>query len=112
MTVCEAEASNVTAVTIDFVGEITIRDVAEAHASLAETVASSPSVVANVAPDAVVDLTFVQLLESARRTAREAQMGFRLSRPADGSLLETLQRGGFLATPGDREFWLMHAEVR
>lgn len=64
---------------------------------------------AKVADDAAVDLTFVQLMESARRTARDGGRSFSLAAPATGPLLETLERGGFLA--GDdtarREFWLM-----
>jgi hypothetical protein len=68
-----------------------------------------PEVTAKIADDAVVDLTFVQLMESARRSAREDGKVFALAAPATGPLRETLERGGFLA--GDdaarREFWLM-----
>ena len=71
-------------------------------------------VAANIADDAVVDLTFVQLMESARRSAREGGKDLSLAAPASGLLLETLQRGGFLA--GDdaarRAFWLMESGDR
>jgi hypothetical protein len=73
--------------------------------------ASGP-LTADVADDAAVDLTFVQLVESARRTAREAGLNFSLLRPAAGQLRATLERGGFLATPDDQEFWLMQSEGR
>lgn len=54
-----------------------------------------------------VDLTFAQLLEAARRTAIARGQMIRLEKPAEGSLLEVLQRGGFL-NPEDADhvnFW-------
>jgi hypothetical protein len=108
----EHDSSHDEPVSIEFVGELNIRSIVEAHGRLTKLMAASSAVVADVAPDASVDLTFIQLLESARRTAREASGSFRLARPADGALLETLERGGFLAAPADRDFWLMQAEVR
>lgn len=98
--------------TIEFVGELTIKTVAVAHQRLIEALGASPDVKADVAEDAIVDLTFVQLVESARRTAREAGCAFALSAPAAGQLRETLERGGFLAAPDDQEFWLMKSEDR
>lgn len=71
-------------------------------------------VTAKIAADAVVDLTFVQLLESARRSAAETGKSFALAAPASGGLLETLERGGFLSG-GDaarRQFWLMESGDR
>ncbi len=55
-----------------------------------------------------VDLTFVQLIESARRAAGERGRAIRLSQPAQGALLQVLQRGGFLdlADPERSDFWL------
>jgi len=54
-----------------------------------------------------IDLTFVQLLESARRAAAESGTALRLCQPASGFVLETLQRGGFLSDPPDERtlFW-------
>jgi ABC-type transporter Mla MlaB component len=98
--------------TIEFVGELTIKTIADAHSDLAAALTASDAVQAQVAEDAAVDLTFVQLLQSARRTAREAGAAFGLAAPAAGALRETLERGGFLSAPEDREFWLMQAEDR
>jgi hypothetical protein len=98
--------------TIEFVGEQTIRTVSEAHRRLAEAFDASSAVEAGVEAETPVDLSFVQLIESARRTAREAGASFRLAGPATGLLRETLERGGFLAAPADREFWLMQTEDR
>jgi hypothetical protein len=98
--------------TIEFVGEQTIRTVAEAYRRLTEALESSGAVQASIEAETSVDLSFVQLIQSARRTAREAGASFRLAGPATGALRETLERGGFLAAPADREFWLMQTEDR
>ncbi len=60
-----------------------------------------------------VDLTFVQLLESARRSAAESGTALRLSAPASGFVLELLQRGGFLSDPPDERtlFWTGQPEA-
>jgi ABC-type transporter Mla MlaB component len=100
------------AATIEFVGELTIRTIAPLRERLIESLSGSAAVQAQVAADATVDLSFVQLIESARRTAREAGGEFALAQPAAGQLHETLQRGGFLAAADDRKFWLMQAEDR
>ena len=97
---------------IEFVGELTIKTVAIAHQRLADALGASRAVKADVAEDAAVDLTFVQLLQSARRTARETGVEFGLTAPAAGQLRETLERGGFLAAADDQEFWLMKSEDR
>jgi anti-anti-sigma regulatory factor len=57
-----------------------------------------------------VDLTFIQCLLSARRSATEQGKTLSLAAPAAGSLREVLQRGGFLnardsnSSP-DEAFW-------
>jgi len=55
-----------------------------------------------------IDLTFVQLMESARRKAAETGCDFTLRHPAGGAVLEVLQRGGFLGdeTSARAKFWL------
>jgi hypothetical protein len=93
---------------IEFSGELTIRRIAELHTQLAEAFRDHAAVTARIDDDAAVDLTFLQLIESARRSASEDGLDFNLDAPAAGPLLQTLERGGFLAA-GDaarREFWL------
>jgi hypothetical protein len=97
---------------VEFAGELTVRTIAEAHRRLSETVAAAKGVEVEIAPDADLDLSFIQLLQSGRRTARETGAGFRLARPAAGPLREMLERGGFLTDPADREFWLIETEDR
>ena len=53
------------------------------------------------------DVTLVQLMESARQTAAQSGVPIRLCEPAQGPVLQTLQRGGFLTDPPDARtrFW-------
>jgi anti-anti-sigma regulatory factor len=98
--------------TIDLVGELTIKSASDLRERLLTSLDGSADVRVDIAPDIVVDLTFVQLIESARRTARAAGCDLRLAAPAAGQLRETLERGGFLAAPEQSEFWLMQSEDR
>ena len=93
--------------TIAFEGDLTIRGIPGAYERLRSALAGGASVLATVAEDAAIDLTFVQLIEAARRSARDSGTVFALAAPASGALLETLRRGGFLETAPHREFWLL-----
>ena len=92
--------------TVDLAGELTLGTIAEAHAKLRDALDAHPAVSARIDAEARVDLSFVQLIESARRSARDAGASFVLAAPAQGALLETLRRGGFVETAKQRAFWL------
>jgi len=64
-------------------------------------------VVVNLDDVVEADLTLAQLLEAARRTANARGQTIRLETPAQGAVLQVLQRGGFLdPDDGDRvNFW-------
>lgn len=96
---------------VELSAELNIRTISEAHAQLCEALKSEAPIVVTVPPDAVADLTFVQLMEAARRSCGEGGGQLSLSRPADGGLLETLRRGGFLEAADSRRFWLMDVGV-
>lgn len=93
---------------VELAAELTIRHIADLHAQVVEAFRDHETVTVKIAEDATVDLSFIQLIESARRTAAEDGLDFTLDAPAAGPLLQTLERGGFLAAadPGRREFWL------
>ncbi|MGA0601941.1 STAS domain-containing protein [Caulobacter sp. KR2-114] len=91
---------------VTLAGDLTIQNIAGAHARLREAFAAGGPVRVDVAPDASVDLTLAQLLESARRTATDNGVDFALAAPAAGAFLETLNRGGFTETAEQRAFWL------
>ncbi len=92
--------------TLVLAGEIGVGTIGAAHARLVEALRDQSRVVASIDEAAHLDLTGVQLLESARRTAFAAGGAFVLAEPASGDLLETLRRGGFLQTADQRAFWL------
>ena len=94
---------------VDLTGELTIKTIAEPHARLLEALEGHPAVTVRVDAEATVDLTFIQLVESARHTARDAGASFALASPAQGGLLEALRRGGFIQTADQRAFWLEHS---
>lgn len=96
---------------VELSGDLTIRAIGAVHDQIVEALGAHASVIADVAPEAAVDLTFVQLMESARRSAGEAGADFGLAAPAAGALLATLQRGGFLADAPSRQFWLLTPEA-
>jgi STAS domain len=87
---------------------LTVRFVGSHQAALLGGLLGHESVEISVSPDAACDLSFLQLLESARVYAGTAGRVVRLSRAADGSLLDLLERSGFLSgmTAEDRRFWL------
>jgi anti-anti-sigma regulatory factor len=53
------------------------------------------------------DATLVHLIEQARRNAARSGVAIRLCEPAQGTVLQTLERGGFLTDPPDAltRFW-------
>jgi hypothetical protein len=93
-------------------GDLTLKSAPEIYARLGKALQSHAAVTAAVAPDAAVDISFVQLIESARRTAKAAEKVLALAAPAAGSLLDVLRRGGFLADndPARRDFWMLGGE--
>ena len=91
---------------VKMAGDLTIRGIGKAHTQLLAAVRKHPSVVVQIDEAAAVDLTLVQLIQSGRRSAHEAERRFELAAPAAGGLLEVLRRGGFAETNEQRSFWL------
>jgi len=96
--------------TIILSDDISISTIGEAHAKFVQAFGIHNQVIGSVDAAASVDLSGVQLIESARRTALAAGGTFVLAVPAAGDLFETLRRGGFLATRDQRAFWLKNPE--
>lgn len=87
-------------------GDLTIRGIGEAHAQLLAAVRKHATVVLQIDEEAQADLTLVQLIQSARRSAHEGKRRLDLAAPAAGGLLDVLRRGGFAETGDQRAFWL------
>lgn len=85
-----------------------IRTISQAFAELVSAFDDGGDIELHVSDDEDIDLTLVQLIESARKSADRRGRQFRLASPASGPLLEILERGGFLTGRDDdsRQFWL------
>jgi len=84
----------------------TVRSIAEFAVRLRES-APAECVVIDVAELSDVDLSFVQLVEVARRDALLTGKTIQLSAPAPERLKSLLERCGYVAsaTPDDLAFW-------
>jgi ABC-type transporter Mla MlaB component len=106
--VAAPQAGNV-AIVLD--GVLTIRTTDEARARLTDALARAPTVSVDCSAATEVDVSLIQLLLAARRSAARNGGQLILAQPADGALLATLLRGGFIAAGGpsrgaDDDFWL------
>ena len=96
-------------------GQQTLRNCEQLQATLLAALASRRPVVVDAAAVSEADLSAVQALLAARRTARAQGTPFTLAAPASGALLDVLRRGGFVADDGsggrpDADFWLQGAD--
>ncbi len=97
---------------ISMPNSLVIRNISNIHASIVAQLQDSNAILLDIPSDAEVDLSFVQLVESARLHAKLSGKSIRLSSPAQGALLAVLQRAGFVDSfrEEDNEFWF-HNEV-
>ena len=94
--------------TIRFSDNVTISNIYDAHVLMSSALHSDSAVEIDISDISEADLTFVQLIESARRSMMERGRSIRLLHAADGAVAQVLRRGGFL-DPADSErmdFWL------
>jgi hypothetical protein len=102
-------AKHTKATTIDIASPADVRTIADVHRELLQALQRNGAVQLRVDADADIDLTFVQLVESARRFAAAEGKAVTMSAPAAAGLRDILQRGGFLTAVVDRTFWLHQA---
>jgi anti-anti-sigma regulatory factor len=89
-------------------GDLTIRSVDALQAELSTAIHDYSEIILNITDVVEADLTFVQLVEAARKSAAQQDKALRLSGPVGGDLRAMLERGGFLDdSAADRSrFWL------
>ncbi|MCJ8151148.1 STAS domain-containing protein [Shinella sedimenti] len=87
---------------------LTIKNILDVREKILSAVDNNGELVLEIADDAQVDLSFVQLVVAARSHATQKTGRVLLARPATGELREALRRGGFLdeLTPDASQFWL------
>jgi anti-anti-sigma regulatory factor len=91
--------------------DLTIRNAAAIKAALANRLQKDGKIHLELNPAAAVDLSFVQLLSAARRSARNSGGELTLAAPASPMLRDVLSRAGFIdgASTDDLNFWF-HSE--
>jgi hypothetical protein len=94
-------------------GALTIRQAAVLKQKMLDALAAADAVQLSIAADAEADLSFVQMIEVARIDAARQRKQLRLSAPASGQVLQTLQRAGLTTgmSAESREFWLHEKET-
>jgi hypothetical protein len=97
---------------ISFPDVLSIRNVSELHTNISNVFRERNEIVFEIPVGAEVDLSFVQLVESARRQAKADGKSLTLSSPVGERVLKVLERSGLLEafTAEDAKFWL-HKEV-
>lgn len=93
---------------------LTIKNILEAQEKILSAIGNKKDTILEIAEDAQVDLSFVQLVVAARKHAEEKAGRVLLARPATGELHEALKRGGFLdeMTPDAAQFWLHQEQTQ
>ncbi len=84
---------------------VTVRSAAEFRSDLLSALDEGGDVVLNLSGLDEFDLSFVQLVEAARRQLAGSGRDIRLQHPADGPVAALLRRAGFASDPGAIGFW-------
>ncbi|MBB3658112.1 MFS superfamily sulfate permease-like transporter [Rhizobium sp. BK650] len=91
---------------------LSIRNASEVYTKIIGRFRDNNTIIISLPENVEADLSFLQLIEAARRQAKAEGKTFTLSTPAGGSLLKVLERAGFVEAfdQEDQKFWL-HKEV-
>lgn len=97
---------------VELPDKLNIRYISNVYNLIYSEVNSDKSLLISIPKSADADLSFIQLMQSARIRAKTTGKHIVMSSPAEGSVLNVLERGGFVETfsPEDKKFWL-HEEV-
>ncbi|OLP58465.1 hypothetical protein BJF93_16460 [Xaviernesmea oryzae] len=92
---------------------LSIRQAGATRELILAALQESGVVLLDVPDDAEADLSFIQIVEAARRQVVSHGGSVALAHPASGSVLTTLERGGFLheMTAEDQLFWFHRKEA-
>lgn len=109
--------SNQTAHVVDLGTEPSIKSVAELRDRLITAIAEHDAITVSAEQAASVDLSVLQVLASAHRSAGAAGKTITLAAPREGALQQALKKAGFLSPAGEpltREgaFWTPSAAAK
>jgi anti-anti-sigma regulatory factor len=94
---------------IELCGDLSLPSIADAHQKILSAFDQDLPIVIDLDGVTSADLTLVQLLEAARKSAENRGRALSLSAPASGATRAVLERGGFLSTADRAAFWLQQA---
>ncbi|PZQ60823.1 MAG: hypothetical protein DI544_07750 [Sphingomonas taxi] len=99
-------------ITVEAGGDICLRTITSLAAELRRAFDDGGDVRLDMTAVAAPDLSTIQLIQAARRTAAAKDVDFALTAPATPVLAAVLDRAGFLAaaSPDDTHFWF-HGEL-
>ncbi len=86
-------------------GALTVRTIANVRDVLLAALTDHQVVRVDCRAADAVDLSGIQILLAAHRSASEAGKQLVLAAPADGTLRSALEQGGFLDAAGGNPFW-------
>jgi hypothetical protein len=97
---------------VRFTGPLNVRSIQPVHRALKDGLEANQSLVVELEETADVDVSFVQLMESARIYAANNGKTLALSQPVGAPLREALTRAGFTdsLTPDRARFWFHQGE--
>lgn len=93
---------------------LTVRSINSVQQILLQSIGENTATTLGLDEGSQVDISFVQLVESARIFAANSGRHIALAEPAAGPLLSVLERSGFLEgmSVEDAEFWLHEGKVQ
>ena len=86
-------------------GSITIDGIAAARSELLAALQARPQLLLDLSGLTDVDVTFLQLIEAARISARRRGKPVRIVGPAAGAVLTALRRAGLVESFDQAAFW-------
>jgi hypothetical protein len=94
-----------------FNGALTVREIKVIHARIAAALHQYPAVTLDCSNATAVDLSFIQLVLSARKSAQGAGKTLALAHGPQGALRNALMQAGMIAQGDDapvpgQEFWI------
>ena len=86
-------------------GALTVRTIGTTRDAVLDALAKHAAIEIDCTCADTIDLSLIQLLLAARRSAQAAGKRLTLVAPADGALRHALEQGGFLPAEGADPFW-------
>jgi anti-anti-sigma regulatory factor len=87
--------------TVELQGSLSVRDAAGLAATLTAALEAHPAVAVSTAAVTDADVSILQVLVAAHKSAARTGRGLTLKAPADGALRRTLVAAGFVSAAGE-----------